>query len=418
LSPKVSAPLGLLGLGVAIAILLIATRPMAERSPDSAPAPLVRAMTVRPEPVRLTVDAYGTVVPRTESDMVVQIAGEVVWVSPSLVPGGFFSEGEELVRIDPSDAEVTLESARASVARNESEASRARKERDRQQRLAKQSVASQQRIDDVESAYRQAAALLREARAQLRRAERDLARTTLSAPFDGRVRSEQVDVGQFVNRGTAIATLYAIDFAEVRLPIPDRDLAFLDLSLAWNDPARELETGPDVVLRAEFAGEARTWRGRIVRTEGELDPKSRMVHVVARVDDPYGREADEPSAPLAVGLFVEAEISGRRLDRAFVVPRTALRDGDRVLVIDDESRLRYRAVDVVRLDAESVRGSHPARRSGPRSSPPSRRRPHRYGTRRARAHRRRRCGWCGRARPTSTAARPRCPACPSGPGTS
>ncbi len=354
MNPKVSAPLGLLALGFAIAILLVATRPMAERSPDSAPAPLVRAMTVQPETVRLTVGAYGTVVPRTESEMVVQVAGEVVWVSPSLVPGGFFAKGEELVRIDPSDAEVALESARASVARNESEASRSRKERDRQRRLAKQSVASQQRIDDAESAYRQAAARLREARAQLRRAERDLARTTLTAPFDGRVRQEKVDVGQFANRGTSIATLYAIDFAEVRLPIPDRDLAYLDLSLAWNDAERELDSGPPVVLRAEFAGKRREWQGRIVRTEGELDPKSRMVHVVARVDDPYGREAEEPSAPLAVGLFVEAEIAGRRLDRAYVVPRSALRSGDRVWVIDGENRLHPRDVEVVRLDADSA----------------------------------------------------------------
>jgi RND family efflux transporter MFP subunit len=311
-------------------------------------------MTVRPEPVQLTVDAYGTVVPRTESELVVQVAGEVVWVSPSLVAGGFFAEGDELVRIDPSDSEVSLEGARAAVARSESEASRARKERDRQRRLADQSVASQSRIDDAESAYRQAAALLREARALLRRAERDLDRTTLRAPFDGRVRKEQVDVGQFAGRGESIATLYAIDFAEVRLPVPDRDLSYLDLSLAWHDRPQELEDGPPVVLRAEFAGQPREWRGRIVRTEGELDPKSRMVHVVARVDDPYGRSAEGETVPLAVGLFVEAEIQGRLLEQAYIVPRSAIRQGDRVLVIDADGRLHHRDVTLVRLEAETA----------------------------------------------------------------
>jgi RND family efflux transporter MFP subunit len=355
LNPKVSAPLALLALGIVAVVLLVATRPAAERRAEASHAPLVRALTLEPRSVQLRVSAYGTVVPRTESELVVQVAGEVVWVSPALVAGGFFAEGDELVRVDPSDYEVTLESARAAVARSESEASRAQKDRDRQRQLADQSVASQSRIDDAESAWRQAAAVLREARAQLRRAERDLDRTMLRAPYEGRVRSEHVDVGQFVSRGNTIATLYAIDFAEVRLPIPDRDLAHLDLSLAWNETARELQEGPPVVLRAEFAGEEREWRGRIVRTEGELDPKSRMVHVVARVDDPYGRDSTAGAeAPLAVGLFVEAEILGRRVEQAYVVPRSAVREGDRVLVIDAEDRLHIREIHVLRFDGEEA----------------------------------------------------------------
>jgi multidrug efflux pump subunit AcrA (membrane-fusion protein) len=101
-----------------------------------------------------------------------------------------------------------------------------------------------------------------------------------------------------------------------------------------------------VLLHAEFAGRAQTWRGRIVRTEGEIDPRTRVVHVVARVEQPY---AEDP--PLAVGLFVSAEILGRRVEDAFVVPRSALRDGrdgDEVLVVDDESRVRFHPVEVLR----------------------------------------------------------------------
>lgn len=352
MNPKVWVPVGLLAGGLLVVGLLVVTRPAAERREESSWAPLVRAQAVQPAPVQLVVTAYGTVVPRTESELVAQVAGEVIWVSPALVAGGFFGEGDELIRIDPSDYEAALESARAAEARAESEASRALKERDRQRRLAKQSVASEARIDDAESGYKQAEAGRREARAQRRRAERDLERATLTAPFDGRVREKSVDVGQFVSRGAKAATIYAIDFAEVRLPIPDRELAHLDLSLAYEEGPEP--AGPRVNLGAEFAGEHHQWSGRIVRTEGELDPKSRMVHVVARVDDPYGRIAAREGPPLAVGLFVEAEILGRRLEKAYVVPREALREGDRVLVIDAEERLRFRDVELIRLERENA----------------------------------------------------------------
>jgi RND family efflux transporter MFP subunit len=301
----------------------------------------------------------------------------VVWVSPALVSGGFFEAGQPLVRIDRRDYEADLESARAGAARAQSEHARAAKERDRQRRLADRSVASESRIDDAENAYRAAAAALREAQARLDRAERDLDRTELRAPYTGRVRSERVDVGQFVSRGSAIATLYAVDYAEVRLPIPDRELAYVDLPLAYrpeagSDTASQpgLETaaaqnGSLVRLRAEFAGRERVWTGRIVRTEGEIDPKSRMVHAVARVEDPYARDAGSQRPPLAVGLFVEAEILGRSIDAAVTLPRAALRreeagpgepsrDGHFVLVVNDESRLEFRPVEVLRSERERV----------------------------------------------------------------
>ena len=364
--PKLWAPIAILVVGVLGVLVLVVTRPSAEKRSELAVAPLVRAVEAVPGAVQLTVLAHGTVVPRTETELVAQVAGEVVWVSPALVAGGFFAEDEELARIEVLDYEAALESARANVARAESETSRSRKERDRQRRLADQSVASQARIDDAESAFRQAEALLREARAQRRRAERDLERTTLRAPFDGRVRQKSIDVGQFVSRGNSVATLYAVDFAEVRLPIPDRELSFLDLSLGYHGRAesgpaerdRASPGGPDVRLRAEFAGKSHVWRGQIVRTEGELDPKTRMVHVVARVEDPYGRSGEYASGetrngvPLAVGLFVEAEILGRQIENAYLVPRSALREGDVVMLIDDDGRLRTRAVEVLRLERD------------------------------------------------------------------
>jgi RND family efflux transporter MFP subunit len=315
---------------------------------------------VEPTDFQFHVKAQGTVVPRRESDLVPQVSGEVVWVSPDLVAGGFVDAGQLLLRIDPADYEAALESARANVARAESEFARAKKERGRQGRLADRSVASEARIDDAENAYRVAQASLRERRAQLSRAERDLARTELASPYEGRVRSEQVDEGQFASRGVALARLYAVDYAEVRLPVPDRELAYLDLVLARrtrDDDApnsERAELGPSVELRAEFAGREHSWSGRIVRTEGELDPKSRMVRLVVRVEDPYGSTtADRP--PLAVGLFVTADIEGLTVQDAYVLPRAALRrergeQRTHVLVVDADSRLRFRDVTVLRTE--------------------------------------------------------------------
>jgi len=353
---RVLVPIAILAAGLVSVRLLAQFRPHVEPQAPEIVAPLVRVVVAEPREVGIRVRAQGTVAPRTESDLVPQVAGEVVWVSPDLVPGGFFAKGDALVRIDRGDYEVERQSARAAVARAESEFERAQTELDRQRRLMERGVTAQARIDDAENASRVADAVLREARARLARAERDLARTELTAPFEGRVRSKQVDVGQFVNRGASIATLYAVDFAEVRLPLPDRELRWLDLPLGYAQDGPQ--AGPEVTLRAEFAGRPHAWQGRIVRTEGEIDPRSRMVHVVARVADPYGRHAEEERVPLAVGLFVEAEIVGHTVSDVYVLPRVAIHPdpdaGDTVHVVDAESRLQIRPVEVIHTRREEV----------------------------------------------------------------
>jgi RND family efflux transporter MFP subunit len=341
--------------GALAAALILALRPRVEPGPAEPTTPLVRVIRADPRDVRFTVRAQGTVVPRTESELVPQVSGEIVWMSPALVSGGFFEAGEPLVRIDPSDYELELAVARATGQRAESELSRARTERERQRALASKLAASQSRIDDADNAFRVAEASLAEARARRARAERDLARTELRAPYAGRVRRESADVGQFANRGTPIAMLYAVDYAEVRLPIPDRELAYLDLPLGLRESGdADPEAAPAVLLHAEFAGEQRVWPGRLVRTEGEIDPRSRMVTAVARVEDPYGRSAGASRPPLAVGLFVDAEIEGRRVEGALVLPRSALREGGVVLAVDDENRLRIRPVEVLRTQGDEV----------------------------------------------------------------
>ena len=198
----------------------------------------------------------------------------------------------------------------------------------------------------------EAKALLASAEAAYEKAEYDLERTVAKAPFAGRVREKRVDVGQFVSRGSSVARLYSVDFAEVRLPISDNELEFVNLPLAYRGQ-NERAAGPRVTLLADFAGKRHTWQGRIVRTEGEIDPRSRMVQAIAQVEDPYGK-ARPGRPPLAVGMFVEAEIYGKTAANVFVLPRIVLRGADQVLVVDNENRLRFRTVDILRTESDQV----------------------------------------------------------------
>ncbi len=351
-NPKVLLPIAaLLASLIGAAIMVATSSPVEGRPSERQPRP-VRVLEVKPTTVQLRVLSQGTVAPRTESELIPEVSGPVVWLSPALVSGGYFDADELLLRIDPRDYEAALERARAEVARAEGEYDHARKALKRRSGLASRGVVSPQALDDAERAERVTGAELRQERVALAEAERNLARTELRAPFAGRVRQERVDVGQFLSRGTSFATIYAIDFVEVRLPVPDNQLAYIDVPL-WRSGELEGEQ-PLVTLRARFAGAEHSWTGHIVRTEGEIDPKSRMVHVVARVKDPYAASEDGSRPPLAVGLFVQAEIEGRRAEDITLLPRSAMREGSRVLIVDAENRLRYRPVEVLRIHREDV----------------------------------------------------------------
>jgi RND family efflux transporter MFP subunit len=347
---QILLPIGIVIGGFGLAGLIIATGPKLEQLPPPSNAPLVRTWKAEAESVQMSTITHGSVLPRTESDLVPEVSGRVIYMSPSLVSGGFFSKGDVLLKIDPLDYEVALEQARATLASSKSELTNARKAHARQQDLAKKQSTSESQRDDALNRMQAAEAALREAQARLARAERDIERTSITAPFEARVSSERVDVGQFITRGSPIASLYSTDFAEVRLPIHDEELAFLELPLAGlSDSNAPL---PRAILRARFAGKEHEWEGRVVRTEGELDPKTRMINIIAQVEAPYKTTGDRP--PLAVGLFVEAEILGRIAENIFVIPRTALQANDKVYIVNADDTLAFRDVDILKIVDENV----------------------------------------------------------------
>ena len=281
--------------------------------------------------------------PRTEIDLLAEVSGRVVEVTPHLVDGAFVEKGDLLLRVEDLDYDAAVKRAASALKQAELklelEKAQAEVSADEWQDLGL-GEASPLALREVQVADAEAAVAA--ARAALEQAKRDLDRTRIHAPFTGRIRREFIDAGAYLTRGARVATVYATDAVEVRLPVPGHDLAFADFPLQ-----RGASHQPAVTLRADFAGSTATWQGRIVRTEGAIDPASRMLYVVARIDDPY---AGDP--PLPPGLFVDASIEGRLLPDAIVLPRSALREDGTVVLVGDDDRLSRRPVEVARYERD------------------------------------------------------------------
>lgn len=340
-------PTAIVLLFLSVAATLMATAPVLEPANDT-PTPLtVRVRTIETESIELKVHSQGSVAPSTVSQLIPEVSGRVTWTSPSLVAGGFFEAGQELARIDDLDYRNAQDRANAALKRATAEVEHAKYEYRRLRSLAERKLVSRSALENGLRAYRVTQATFEDAQANSEQAKENVKRTVLRAPFTGLVRAENIDIGQFASRGQAIATLYANDVVEVRLPIADRQLAFLNLPPLRNGNFPE-DMQPTVKLSADYGGQVRQWFGKIVRAEAEIDTSSRMVHLVARV------ESSKDSQDLSVGLFVTAEIAGLAVENIVRLPRSAIRNDNQVLVVDTENRLRFRDIQPLRLYRDNV----------------------------------------------------------------
>lgn len=322
------------------------------RTDDARFAPQVNVVTVRPEELSLTVEAQGSVVPRREINLVNQVGGRIVKIDDNFFDGEFFEEDQPLVWIDERDFKNALTRAQADVA-------------SARQRLALEQAEADQAARDWEllggegdpsplvlrkPQLAEAQAQLDGARASYEDAKLNLERTKITVPFAGRVREKSVDEGQFVSPGQTLGTVYSTDVVEIRLPLTDRQASFLDLPLS---PRQKMAPLP-VKISATFTGRDVTWDGVIRRTEGAIDPRSRVIVAVAEVEDPFNLKAtaDQTKAPLSVGLFVNAEIQGKTFTDVFRIPRNALRSTNDVIVVDSGSKLLFKPVDVLRTTSD------------------------------------------------------------------
>lgn len=300
--------------------------------------PLVEVMVLEPMTANFEIRSQGTVLPRTETILSAEVAGTISSISPKFIAGGVFRKGEVLMRIDPTNYSVAVDQAEALVKQRQIEFDGTSKLRSQGYR--------------AESEYASAAAALASARAELVRARRNLERTFIRLPYDGMVRAKEADIGQFVNPGARLGVTFATDFAEVRLPLTDLDLAFVDLPEAADISASGDAAGPDLALSAIRKGRFQSWPAHIVRTEGVVDERSRVTYAVARVEDPYRLRSSGEILP--IGTFVSASIQGQQADGITRVPRAAVRGADQLVFVDDDNLLRIESVNIIRSDADAV----------------------------------------------------------------
>lgn len=320
------------------------------------PSMLVDVMRVHATNEKITVKAQGSVTPRTQTTLISEVSGLITEVSAAFVAGGFFSKGDVLVRIDDRNYRAEVKRAQAAVRAAETNVTRetgladyAREDWERAQSVLRSSKAA---TDLAMRKPQQAEALasLEFAKADLEKREGDLDRTVIRAPYDGLVREKRADIGQFVNSGSPLAVTFSVEVAEIRLPLPDSQLPYLNLDEHELVQGR----GPGVVLSANIGGQLNSWQGRIIRTEGVFDERSRVLYLVAQIDDPYNRYSQKWQHSLRMGTFVEAAIEGEQLDNVIRLPRTALRRDNKIWTVSDNDTLRPVTVEIAHADEQSV----------------------------------------------------------------
>jgi RND family efflux transporter MFP subunit len=344
----------LIGVGImvaAVAALVVMTsmRKGPSRVADKPLPPLVEVQAVAPETVHFRVQSQGTVAPYARTNVVAEVKGKVVEMSGKLRTGGFFQKGEWLLTIDPGDYETGLAEAQAQLAVQQA---RLAEEEARAEQAAREWQLTGKPLSAAPAlALRQpqialAKANVAVAQAGVERARRQLERTRVQAPYDAWVESVQVYTGQFVPAGSTLATVFSARKAEVSLPVTEQDMPFI--RLPGSSDAREIV----VHFRNTSSSRSSVWEGRLVRVDARMDERNRVYRVIAELDDPYALKGEAKREPLRVGTFVQAEIEGIEMEQVYRIPRALVREGNRVLVRDQEGRLRARQLVLLHEDRE------------------------------------------------------------------
>lgn len=347
LKNKKLVPLAIFAGLVLFAVLIRLNPPDSQqRSAFNGPQMSVEIQSIGERDYQILLESYGTVQPRTQSTLTAQVDGQIVSVNPNVRGGGFFEKGDVLASIDDRDyaadvqiAEAILMDARQTLAEAEARSNQAR---ENWERLGNEGEASALvlRVPQLEAAK----ARIKSAESTLRKAQLELERTEIVAPFAGRILRNYADIGQVVARNSPLADIYATDYVEIRLPIRNRDLPFIDLPEAFRYSKLTPPSGGQVEISSQLGGDE-SWEAELVRTEGAIDETARQLHVIAQIVDPFGRDR-EGQAPLKIGQYVTARLAGKTLSDVLVIPNSSIYQGTFVYIVED-GILRRRDIDIL-----------------------------------------------------------------------
>lgn len=358
-------PLLLLAGAAVVMVLLWSLNPADVEKEAAASQVPVEVITLEPASKRFTIESQGTITAQNTTSLVAEVSGRIIEFSDAFQAGRFFHKGEVLVRLDDLDYRAGVAKAEAVLAQQEVKLA-IEKAMALQAQEGAESLGREDRVTALalrEPYVDEARALVASARADLDRARIKLDRTSVIAPYDGFVLSRDVGLGQYLASGTSIGRVFSAEQALVRLPVTDRQLAMIPLRDRRHGadalPPQKMEIRCDQ-LEIELArneedpsGFRKAW---VCGLEAQRDPESRVQYLQVRLDDPYlayGGPAAE-GQPLSVGTYVIARIPSHEYDDVFEIPRSAVHEGDRVLIVDDDNRLRWRAIDIFHADADSV----------------------------------------------------------------
>lgn len=339
-------PFLFVGGGVAVFMMWATPLEKKKKPPGVSRGLKTRVLELQIEDYTSSVETSGIVRAHNEVTLTSQVPGRIVAIAPQFEDGAFFKKGEVLVQLEEADfaaavasGEAQLAQASAGYAQEKARAAQARRNwedlgyKDEPNELVL-------RLPQL----REAEARVEAAKTQLEQARRNLRRASVVAPFDGRVRERMAGISQAISGGTPLGKIFAVDFAEVRLPISSVEMGFLELPEDREDPP------VDVILSDALDENNETkWAAEIVRTEGALDQSSLDLYAIARIRDPFGRNSGMPS--LRIGQPVIATLPGKILKDVIKIPRGAVRQLKRIYVVNKE------AMTVRGINLNPIRGN-------------------------------------------------------------
>ncbi|WP_206484997.1 efflux RND transporter periplasmic adaptor subunit [Thalassotalea sp. G2M2-11] len=346
-------PFAIILAAIIVLVIVGALAPKPAKKPVELKAPLVEVAPLVKQAVTFMIPSQGSVKPRTQTQLISEVSGQVIKVDERFKVGGFFNKGEVLLAIDDINYQVALVQAQARLTTAQAvlveEQARVKQAKE-EWLLSGKSLEQAPQVALRQPQLQKAQAEVKAAKANVKQAKVTLARTKIRAPYDAMIQSKNVDIGQYVAMGSNIATTFAIDYAEVRLPVKLRDIPFLSLPKV----GEKKQHGSAVNLSLSIGAQQVSWPSSISRYEGVVDSQSRVHYLVAKVDDPYALLTEGHQQELRVGTFVNATITGRTIDNVIAIPRSAITGANTVYLLDQNNQLHIQTVDVLRTDSNFI----------------------------------------------------------------